>query len=175
METQKEKSKAYFVGGGIASLAGAVFLIRDGKFSGDQITIFEKSEDLGGSLDGQNSNFKKFYSTRGFRILEEKIYSCTLDLFSSIPSLQDPQKTLLHEFKKFNKKIKIHSKARLIKEGLRINSRSLNIGHENKLALLQLLALPEKLLEGKRIDEHFTPSFFETNFWIEFCTIFSFQ
>ncbi len=130
---------------------------------------------MGGSLDGQNSNFKKFYSTRGFRILEEKIYSCTLDLFSSIPSLQDPQKTLLHEFKKFNKKIKIHSKARLIKEGLRINSRSLNIGHENKLALLQLLALPEKLLEGKRIDEHFTPSFFETNFWIEFCTIFSFQ
>ena len=41
MEVQK-MTKAYFVGGGIASLAGAVFLIRDGNMPGKSITIWKK-------------------------------------------------------------------------------------------------------------------------------------
>jgi len=44
--------KAYFIGGGIGSLAGAAFLIRDGGFAGSDITIYEKLPQLGGSLDG---------------------------------------------------------------------------------------------------------------------------
>ncbi len=33
--------KAYFIGGGIGSLAGAAFLIRDGGMPGNEITIYE--------------------------------------------------------------------------------------------------------------------------------------
>mgnify|MGYP003455823054 FL=1 len=33
---------AYLVGSGLASLASAAFLIRDGQMSGDRITIFEE-------------------------------------------------------------------------------------------------------------------------------------
>jgi oleate hydratase len=44
--------KAYFIGGGIGSLAGAAFLIRDGGIEGSDITIFEKHLPFGGSLDG---------------------------------------------------------------------------------------------------------------------------
>ena len=44
--------KAYFVGGGIGSLAGAAFLIRDGGMPGANISIFEAGRVMGGSLDG---------------------------------------------------------------------------------------------------------------------------
>ena len=45
-------AKVYLVGGGIASLAAAAFLIRDGDILGHNITILEELEKLGGSLDG---------------------------------------------------------------------------------------------------------------------------
>jgi protoporphyrinogen oxidase len=41
----------YLVGAGIASLAAAAFLIRDGDVPGHNITILEESERIGGSLD----------------------------------------------------------------------------------------------------------------------------
>ena len=40
-------SKYYFVGSGIASLAGAAYLIRDGNVSGSHILIFEESKEAG--------------------------------------------------------------------------------------------------------------------------------
>ncbi len=36
------KPRAYLVGGGIGSLAAAVFMIRDGKVPGGNISILEK-------------------------------------------------------------------------------------------------------------------------------------
>ncbi len=36
-----ENKKAFFIGGGVGSLAGAAFLIRDGKMPGKNITIYE--------------------------------------------------------------------------------------------------------------------------------------
>ena len=46
----RSATKVYLVGGGIASMAAAVFLIRDGDISGHNITIFEELDKLGGSL-----------------------------------------------------------------------------------------------------------------------------
>ncbi|WP_448887302.1 oleate hydratase, partial [Enterobacter kobei] len=43
--------KAYFIGGGVGSLAGAAFLIRDGGIVGRDITIYEELPIFGGSLD----------------------------------------------------------------------------------------------------------------------------
>ena len=60
--------KAYFIGGGIGSLAGAAFLIRDGGVAGDDITIYEKLSLLGGSLDGARLPDGS-YSLRGGRML----------------------------------------------------------------------------------------------------------
>ena len=47
-----DQKSAYLVGGGIASLAAAAFLIRDGQMDGSRITIYEASNIVGGSLDG---------------------------------------------------------------------------------------------------------------------------
>ena len=55
--------KAPLVGGGIASPAAAVHLIRDGHVPGKNIHILEESE-LGGSLDASGSP-ERGYSMRG--------------------------------------------------------------------------------------------------------------
>jgi oleate hydratase len=57
---------AYLVGGGIASLAAAVYLIRDGNVPGRNIHILEEAK-LGGCLDASGSPQQGF-STRGTRM-----------------------------------------------------------------------------------------------------------
>lgn len=42
----KPRTKAYLVGGGIASMAAAAFLIRDGDVRGCDITILEETDRL---------------------------------------------------------------------------------------------------------------------------------
>ena len=43
-----ERRKAYIVGGGIAGLAAAAFLIDDAGMPGENVTIYEKRNDVGG-------------------------------------------------------------------------------------------------------------------------------
>ena len=86
--TQTAHSGAtYLVGGGIASLAAAAFLIRDGDIPGHTITILEESSRIGGSLDAAG-NDTDGYVMRGGRMIESK-YLCTYDLFASIPTLDE--------------------------------------------------------------------------------------
>ena len=52
-------SAYYFVGSGIASLAGAAYLIRDGGVAGKDIVILEESNEFGGALDASGlADFK---------------------------------------------------------------------------------------------------------------------
>jgi myosin-crossreactive antigen len=85
--------KAYLVGAGIASLAGAAYLIRDGHFTGSNIFIIEESVEVGGSMDAHGSP-EDGYIMRGGRMFDEEAYSCTYDLLSFIPSLTDPAKSV---------------------------------------------------------------------------------
>jgi len=70
--------KTYFVGSGIASLAGAAFLIRDEQIPGEAIHIFEELKVTGGSLDGAGTP-EQGYVIRGGRMIEEHCI-CTYDL-----------------------------------------------------------------------------------------------
>ena len=45
--------RSYVVGGGIAAMAAAAFMIRDGDVIGSNITLFEQRNAPGGSLDGR--------------------------------------------------------------------------------------------------------------------------
>jgi oleate hydratase len=87
-------AKIYLVGGGIASMAAAAFMIRDGDIPGHDITIREELDTPGGSLDGSGSP-QSGYVLRGSRMLENK-YLCTYELFSPIPTL-DGSKTVTQE------------------------------------------------------------------------------
>jgi oleate hydratase len=118
-ETRADHEPAvYLIGSGIASLAAAAFLIRDGDIPGHNITILEESETIGGSLDAAGTP-KDGYVMRGGRMLESK-YLCTFDLFSSIPTL-DERKTVTQEIFEQNEMLKTSSKSRLFRGGHRVN------------------------------------------------------
>ena len=89
MADARQETHAYLIGGGIASLAAAAFLIRDARVSGMNIHILEETDRLGGSLDAQGSP-EKGYILRGGRMFDEEAYTCTYDLLSSIPSIRNP-------------------------------------------------------------------------------------
>lgn len=101
--------KAYFVGGGIASLAAAAFVIRDCGMPGGRISILEAGSVMGGSLDGAGDT-DRGYSMCGGRMLTTDNYECTSDLFKSIPSLAQPRRTVFEETLNFNE----HAMARLV-------------------------------------------------------------
>ena len=46
------KHRVVVIGGGIAGLAAAVFLIDDGYMPGENVTIYEQLPEVGGSMDG---------------------------------------------------------------------------------------------------------------------------
>jgi myosin-crossreactive antigen len=68
----EEASKTYLVGGGIASMAAAAFLIRDDDVIGRDITILEESDVIGGSLDGSGTP-ETGYVIRDGRMFREQI------------------------------------------------------------------------------------------------------
>lgn len=165
-------SKCYIVGGGIASLAAAAFLIRDADIPGNRITILESSKSLGGSLDAVGSP-EAGYVMRGGRMFESK-YLCTFDLFSSIPTL-DGTRSVTQEIIDWNRTIKTRSKSRLFRNGRREDAPELGLSERQILKLHWLGVAPESSLGRTSIADHFDEDFFETNFWLMWCTTFAFQ
>lgn len=167
-----DDAKFYLIGGGIASLAAAAFLIRDGDIPGQNITILEESAKIGGSLDAAG-NPKDGYVMRGGRMFESK-YVCTFDLFSSIPTL-DESKTVTQEIFQWNEVMKTSSKSRLFRNGHRVDAPKFGLTERHILTLERMSLEPEETLGRSSISDQFDPSFFETDFWIMWCTTFAFQ
>ena len=169
---RKNETHVYLVGGGIASLAAAAFLIRDGDIPGKNITIFEQLDRLGGSLDGAGSP-QTGYVLRGGRMIESK-YLCTYSLFSSIPTL-DESKSVTQEIFEWNEVMETSSKSRLVRHGQRIDGPELGLTEAHILTLERVAAEPEAMLGRNTIADEFDPTFFETDFWLMWCTTFAFQ
>lgn len=93
---------AYFAGGGLASLAGAAYLVRDCGFTGERIHIYERLPVLGGSNDGSGDGTHGFV-IRGGRMLNEETYENFWELFSSIPSLENPDRSVTEEILNFDR------------------------------------------------------------------------
>jgi oleate hydratase len=168
----RNTTKVYLVGGGIASMAAAAFMIRDGDVLGRNITILEQLNDVGGSLDGSGSP-ENGYVLRGGRMLESK-YLCTYDLFSSIPTL-DESRTVTEEIFAWNETMKTSSKSRLVRDGVRQTAPEFGLSEKHILAIERLALEPEAFLGRSRISDQFDPAFFKTNFWFMWCTTFAFQ
>jgi oleate hydratase len=171
-DAERSNAKVYLVGGGIASLAAAAFMIRDGDVPGQDITIFEELDRLGGSLDGSGSP-QSGYVLRGGRMLESK-YLCTFDLFSSIPAL-DESRTVTQEIFAWNETMKTSSKSRLVRDGHRQTAPEFGLSEKHILTIERLALEPEAILGRTSIADQFDPTFFKTNFWLMWCTTFAFQ
>lgn len=171
-----KESEVWLVGGGIASMASAVFLIRDAGMSAKQIHILEELGIGGGALDGGAAPTQTAFVTRGGRMLAEEPYQTLWNLLSSIPSLEDPNKTVRQEIIEFNQRVKTDAHARLIGRGAKILEASdYGLNTTDRAELTRLLATPETLLGARRIDEMFSEHFFRTNFWQMWRTTFAFQ
>jgi oleate hydratase len=174
MERPAASGRHYMVGGGIAALAAAVLLVRDGGVAGDRITIFEHRGAAGGSLDG-GGDAGSGYLTRGGRMFEPQ-FVCTLDLLSGIPAPDEPAISVRDDILAFNRMVPGRADCRLIRQGSKAEDRlRLGLGPAEIVALNRLLLAPETRLEGATIDAWFAPPFFDTNFWIMWSTMFSFQ
>jgi len=172
-----EDRHVYFVGGGLASLAGAAYLVRDCNFKGENIHIIEGMKVLGGSNDGAGDVMNGFVC-RGGRMLNEETYENFWELFSSIPSLDMPGKTVTEEILNFDHLHPTHAQARLIdKYGVIQDVTSMGFNNADRMALGKLMITPEEKLDDMTIEEWFshTSHFFETNFWYMWQTTFAFQ
>ena len=170
-----ENKTAWFVGSGLASLAGAAFLIRDGQMAGEKITILEELKLPGGALDGLKVPEKGFV-IRGGRELEDHM-ECEWDLFRSIPSLEIEGASVLDEFRWVNKSDPNYSLQRLTqRQGQDVPDKALlTLNDKAQKDLLRIFFSTREEMENKRINEVMGEDFFKSNFWLFWRTTFAFQ
>lgn len=169
-----ENKKAYLVGSGISTLSAAFFLIRDGHMDGGNITIFERKNVNGGALDGAG-NLEDGYIIRGGREMEEH-YECTWDLFGDIPTLENPERTVLDDMKEINDWDPNISAKRVIQNrGEEVDSSDLELKDHHIEQLTKLFLAKEEDLGNLTVEQFFTPDFFETNMWLLWRSMFAFQ
>ena len=167
--------QVYLVGGGLASMAAAAYLVRDANFDGHNIHILESMDVLGGSNDGAGS-VQQGFVCRGGRMLNEETYENFWELFRSIPSLEQPQRSVTEEILNFDHAHPTCAHARLIDKDAKIlDVRSMGFDNADRLAMTKLLLTPEERLDNMTIEDWFGPHFFETNFWYMWQTTFAFQ
>lgn len=169
-----EKRKAYIVGGGIAGLAAAAFLVRDAHMPGENITIYDQLSVFGGSMDSCG-NAEMGYIARGERELEPYM-ECLWDLFGSIPSLNEEGRTVLDETRESNQKLEINSKHRLWEAGFVPHDQSsLGLSEQVKAQTMKMMLTPEEELEGITIEQWFSKDYFESPLWYWWSSMLAFQ
>lgn len=170
-----EQRRAWIVGGGIAGLSAAFFLIRDGHMPAGNITFLEEQSLEGGSLDGAG-NAEEGYIVRGGREME-MTYQNFWDVFSEIPALElPPPFTVLDEYRIVNDADKNWSKARLLeKQGQIKDFSTMNLTKRQQLEVVKLLLARKEDLDDVSVEQWFSEGFLETNFYTFWRTMFAFQ
>lgn len=170
-----ESSKVYIVGSGIAGLSAAYYFIRDGHFLGEQIVFLDQLSLEGGSLDGAG-NAKDGYIIRGGREME-MTYENLWDIFQDIPALELPAPySVLDEYRLLNDNDPNYSKARLIHNQGEIKDFSqFGLSKTDQLAIVKLLLKKKADLDDLTIEDYFSPSFLQSNFWFLWRTMFAFE
>ena len=171
-----ENKKAYIVGGGIAGLAAAAFLVDDAKMPGKNITILERRNDVGGCC-GVISNEGK-YVCPGERELEPYM-ECLWYLCSKIPSLDTPGRTVLDETVDANRENPIHSECRAIQDQGHIweGIHDYRMDEKTTMQLQKFITEPEKDLENITIEDYFGKNspFFDSAMWWCFHPMLAFK
>lgn len=165
--------KVHLVGGGLASLAAAAHLIRDGGVPGHAIHIYESRDAVGGAI-GMGGTAETGYSVPASRMFEPE-YRCLFELLSFIPSAGDPGRSIMEDTRAFFEECRWNDRARLIGgDGRILDFHRFGLHERDRFDLATLALTPEHVLDGKRVDECFAPHFFTTHFWYMWASIFAF-
>ena len=170
-----DKKSAYIIGTGLAGLTAAFYLVRDGGVKGEHIHLLEKLELAGGSCDGRRDVTKGFYM-RGGREMDNH-FEIMWDVFRDVPSLETPGISVLDEYYRLNKRDPNYSLCRAtVNRGEDAHTdKEFRLDKESALALSKLFITPEKDIEDKKISDVLPDSFWDTNFWLYWQTMFAFQ
>ena len=170
-----EKKSVYIIGTGLAGLTAAFYLVRDGQMPGNHIHLLEKLELAGGSCDGYKDVHKGFYM-RGGREMDNH-FEIMWDVFRDVPSIETPNVSVLDEYYWLNKHDPNYSLCRAtVNKGEDAHTDKLfKLDKDSAMALSQLFITPEADLEDKKISDVLPESFWETNFWLYWQTMFAFQ
>ena len=170
-----DKKSAYLVGSGLASLAAACFLVRDGQMKGEHIHILEELSLPGGACDGINDPQKGFV-IRGGREMENH-FECLWDLFHSIPSIETEGVSVLDEYYWLNKDDPNYSLMRAtINRGEDAHTDGkFALSDKASMEIVKLFLTKDEDLYDKTISDVFTDEFFSSNFWLYWRTMFAFE
>lgn len=170
-----DKKSAYIIGTGLAGLSAAFYLVRDGRMKGEHIHLLEKLDLAGGSCDGRKDVTKGFYM-RGGREMDNH-FECMWDMFRSVPSIENPEVSVLDEYYWLNKHDPNYSLCRAtVNCGEDAHTDKLfKLDRKSAMALSKLFITKEKDLENKKISDVLPETFWETNFWLYWQTMFAFQ
>lgn len=170
-----DRKSAYIVGSGLAALAAACFLVRDGRMDGKRVHILEKDPLPGGACDGYKYD-DVGYVMRGGREMDNH-FECMWDLFRSIPSIETEGVSVLDEYYWLNKHDPNFSLMRATVnrgEDARTDGK---FGLSDKAAteIMDLFFTPDEKLYDKRINEVFDDEVLRSNFWMYWRTMFAFE
>ena len=170
-----EHKSAWLVGSGLAALSAACFLVRDGRMPGENIHILEELPLSGGSCDGIYDPSRGFVM-RGGREMDNH-FECMWDLFHSIPSLDNPENSVLDEYYWLNKHDPNSSLCRAtVNRGEDAHTDGkFALSDKASLELIRLFMTPDEDLYDKTMDDFFDEEFYKSNFWLYWQTMFAFE
>ena len=170
-----DRKSAYIIGTGLAGLSAAFYLVRDGQMKGERIHLLEKLELAGGSCDGRKDVTKGFYM-RGGREMDNH-FECMWDMFRDVPSIETPGVSVLDEYYWLNKHDPNYSLCRAtVNRGEDAHTDGkFTLDRASAMALSKLFITPESELEDKKISDVLPDTFWSTNFWLYWQTMFAFQ
>lgn len=170
-----DNKSAYLVGSGLASLAAACFLVRDGQMKGEHIHILEELKIPGGACDGINDPTKGFI-VRGGREMENH-FECLWDIFRSIPSIETEGVSVLDEYYWLNKHDPNYSLMRAsVNRGEDAHTDGkFELSEKASLEIIKLFFTKDEDLYDKTIDDVFDEEFYKSNFWLYWQTMFAFE
>ena len=170
-----DEKNAYIVGSGLASLAAACFLVRDGQMPGSHIHILEAMDIAGGACDGIFDPARG-YVMRGGREMENH-FECLWDLFRSIPSLEVPGASVLDEYYWLNKEDPNYSLCRATKDcGQDAHTDGkFNLSQKGCMEIMKLFMTKDEDLYDKTIEDVFDDEVFNSTFWLYWRTMFAFE
>ena len=161
--------KAHIVGGGFGGLAAAALLIRNAGVPGQDITIYEADDKLGGGFfltGGPQSG----YNLPGS--IFDKEFRCAFDLLATIPTETNPNISVKEQFFTFNREHPFDDQTHIVDRDLgAVHGPRYGLSLWDGLTLARLSLTPEAWLDGRRIEEFFSPKFFDTEFWLLWSTL----
>ena len=161
--------KAYIVGGGFGGLAAAACLIRNAGMSGQDVTIYEADDRMGGGFF-LGGSAESGYNLPGS--VFDNQFRCTFDLLDAVPSASNPAISAKEEFFTFNTRRPFDDRARLIdRNGHIVHGPRFGLSWHDGFQLARLALTPEARLDGRRIEEFFSAHFFASEFWLCYSTI----